>query len=107
MLYVLLLPDGETSGLQVTVFPQARGSDLGAYCLPASEDVQRVTLAGLQMAYTLSGEVLLYRSWYFADSEDTAYTLQAGDVGAEAATQARDEAILNTFTPDDALPLAC
>ena len=105
--FILLLPGGTDSGVRVTVNPQARDSDLGAYCLPTGADIQRVTMAGLPMAYTVSGERPLYRSWYFANAHRTAYALQASDTDASAATQEEDAAILATFTPDDATPLRC
>jgi hypothetical protein len=105
--FIFLLPGGTDSGVRITVTAQARTSDLGAYCLPTGAGIRRVAMAGLPMAYTVSGERPLYRSWYFANAQHTAYALQAGDTDASIATQEEDAAIFATFTPDDTTPLRC
>ena len=105
--YFFMLPDGTGTPVRLFVYPQAQASLVAGYCQPASSDNQQVTFAGLPMFFTLTGEASVLRSWFFVNAQHTAFVIQAEDNGADAATQASDESILATFTPDDATPLSC
>ena len=105
--YFFLLPDGTGTPVRVFVYPQAQASLVDGYCQPASADIQQVTFASLPMTFTLTGEGSALRSWFFVNTQRTAFAIQAEDNGADAATEAADESILATFTPDDATPLGC
>jgi len=105
--YFFSLPDGSVTPVRVFVYPQAQTSLVASYCQPDSADNQHVTFAGLPMTFTLSGEGSVLRSWLFVNAQHTAFAIQAEDNGADAATLAADEAILATFTPDDAAPVGC
>jgi hypothetical protein len=77
------------------------------YCLPASSDAQRTTLANLPMAYERSGEGQADRLWVFANAQHTVYGLSVGDALSSSAIQSQDDAMLATFRPDNADPWPC
>ncbi len=107
-LYIIASPSAPGSSVRVLVYENASDSDLTVpYCLPVSSDVQHTTLAALPMAYMLSGEGLLMRTWFFANAQRTAYSLSADDAQSSTTIQAQDTAILDTFRPDNADPWHC
>jgi hypothetical protein len=78
-----------------------------SYCSTGNGDNTPTTLAGLSMAYNLSGEGLLDRTWNFANVQGTDYGLEADDLQYSSATQAEDDAIFATFRPDNGTPWQC
>jgi len=91
---------------QVIVVAQPQ-SDVSPYCLAASSGARHTTFARLPMTYLLSGQGNDLRTWIFANAQRTLYSLQAEDAHADAATQAADTALLDTFHPDNAVPWRC
>jgi hypothetical protein len=59
------------------------------------------------MTFEFTGPANTLRVWTFANAQQTWYQLSVGDVGASAAVQAQDTAVLATFRPDDATPWSC
>jgi hypothetical protein len=107
VLYVITAPDKQ-AGVRVSVQEHVPTSTIGGpYCVPANGDIQHTTLAGLPMAYMLSGEGLFMRTWTFANAQSTVFTLDAEDAQSSSATKAQDEAILATFRPDNVTPWSC
>jgi hypothetical protein len=103
--YILALP-ANSQDLFVVAQVQPRAADLSPYCAPGAS-WQRATLAGLPMAFAVTGAGRPVRAWTFANAQHTLYTLYTDDTQADAATQAQDEAILATFRPDNATPWRC
>ena len=97
-------PPSQQSQLIVVATPQG---DVSPYCYSATSGARHTTLAGLPMTYLLTGEGDTLRTWLFANTQRTFYSLQAQDTQAPASLQAQDEAILATFRPDNAGPWSC
>lgn len=101
--YILAPPSKET---QLIVVPTPQG-DVSPYCPSATSGAKLTTFASLPMTYQLTGEGNTLRSWTFANTQHTVFTLDAQDTQASASLQAQDEAILATFRPDNATPWKC
>jgi len=111
-IYLLTPPTPDNQGVEVVLYQASQSSvsaDFAPYCLPGSQgDVQRVSLAGLQMSYIpVSGEGGFMRSWTFVNAQRTMYTLNALDIQGTSTAQAQDDRILATFRPDNAAPWNC
>lgn len=81
--------------------------ELTLYCQPQSEDARHTTLANLPMSLQDTGLAHSVRVWRFVNAQQTLYLLSTGDALADAATQARHEAIFATFRPNIATPWHC
>ncbi len=81
--------------------------ELTLYCQPQSEGARHTTLATLPMSLQLTGLAHSVRVWRFVNARQTLYQLSVGDALADAATQARHEAIFATFHPNIATPWHC
>jgi hypothetical protein len=91
---------------QVIVQADPQG-DVSPYCEGAISGAQHTTFAGLPMTYVLTGQGNDLRTWMFANSQHTFYTLAADDSQVGAALQTEDTTILSTFRPNNTDPWAC
>lgn len=108
VLYTIAPPDAQTAPVRVMVQANVPSSTISSpYCMPASSDIQRTTLAGLAMTFMLSGEGQLDRTWAFANAQRTVFVLAVGDAQSGDAARAQSDAILATFRPDDSTPWGC
>ena len=108
ILYRIVSPEAQAPAMLVGAQALVPSQNIEAsYCMTGIGANQPTTLAGLPMAYNLTGEGQLNRTWTFANTQSTIYGLEADDVQASSATQAQDTSIFATFRPDDADPWKC
>ncbi len=108
LLYQLVSPEAQSPDMYVGAQAQVPSQGIDAsYCVTKDGANQPTTLAGLPMAYNLTGEGQLNRTWTFANAQGTLYGMEADDVQSSSTTQALDTSIFATFRPDDADPWKC